>query len=537
MMAIASNQKYDGCSDKTVKQNITVLAQEGKTECEEFHCSILHDGLKPAASGDLWSKNGCALFGLVSHGIQRIAGIASDGSKTAKWTMKEKLAGSIPCAKDRHTGTHIAELSNAAWAATGLKKPIEEIFARVSDNGTNMIKGWEDGFQIPCADHTMELSINLFTHHDAIASTFEKGRGMVGYFNSSVVGYNEEAVGLHACQKSAGVSENRLTQDVKTRWRSTHAMANSLRISMEALLLYDIRSPKAAQGFKDNRYSLEDWKINNESVALLAPLAKASQFLEGKNYPTSNLVIPSLYGCIELLAADSPIQKPWDKKILQPTDLCPEVVLARSDIHADLVKRWKTNLPAPLQRFYFIATLLDPRQKALRFPGNDSALRKKAIDWFESEYDSLWGPAPQPQPQPQRAATPEAPCKPGHAQHEGACFHDFMASLAHLQTPTENPAAEEAATVVKSEAKKYLEAPPVDMKADILTWWASNEENYPYLSKMAAQYLGIPATSASAERLFSIAGRVYDDLSQHMNDSMLEERMWARINREKRCGK
>ena len=32
---------------------------------------------------------------------------------------------------------------------------------RVSDNGSNMIKGWEDGFQAPCADHTEELSVNL----------------------------------------------------------------------------------------------------------------------------------------------------------------------------------------------------------------------------------------------------------------------------------------------------------------------------------------------------------------------------------------
>jgi hypothetical protein len=60
----------------------------------------------------------------------------------------------------------------------------------------------------------------------------------VGYFNSSVVGYNEEGVGLHACQKSSGVPENKLTQDVKTRWRSTHGMTDSLRVNQEPLLLY-----------------------------------------------------------------------------------------------------------------------------------------------------------------------------------------------------------------------------------------------------------------------------------------------------------
>jgi hypothetical protein len=54
---------------------------------------------------------------------------------------------------------------------------------------------------------------------------------------------------------------------------------------------------------------------------------------------------------------------------------------------------------------------------------------------------------------------------------------------------------------------------------------------------MARQYLGVPATSASAERLFSIAGRsshIYDDLRQAMKEQMLEMLMWARINSEKR---
>ena len=45
------------------------------------------------------------------------------------------------------------------------------------------------------------------------------------------------------------------------------------------LLLYDVRNPNAAKGFQDNRYSLEDWEINNQAVAVLAPLANASQAL------------------------------------------------------------------------------------------------------------------------------------------------------------------------------------------------------------------------------------------------------------------
>lgn len=110
-------------------------------------------------------------------------------------------------------------------------------------------------------------------------------------------------------------------------------------------------------------------------------------------------------------------------------------------------------------------------------------------------------------------------------------FMDFMASVSHLQTP-ELPQA--LVPVVKSEAERYLELPAAPMKTDPLEWWAENEIDFPALSVMARQYLGIPATSASAERLFSIAGRAFDDLRQHMKEQMLEMLMWARINREKR---
>ena len=98
----------------------------------------------------------------------------------------------------------------------------------------------------------------------------------MGYFNSSVVGYNEEGVGLNACHKSSGVPENTLTQDVKMRCRSTHGMTDSLSVNQEPLFVYEVRNAKVADGFKNNRLSLEDWSINNQSVSLLMPLANAS---------------------------------------------------------------------------------------------------------------------------------------------------------------------------------------------------------------------------------------------------------------------
>ena len=108
-------------------------------------------------------------------------------------------------------------------------------------------------------------------------------------------------------------------------------------------------------------------------------------------------------------------------------------------------------------------------------------------------------------------------------------FVDFMSSVAHLQAPVADQVSR-----VKSEAHRYLELPAAPMNTDPLEWWATNEINFPALSVMARQYLGVPATSASAERLFSLAGRAFDDLRQCMKEEMLEILMWARINKEKR---
>ena len=41
-----------------------------------------------------------------------------------------------------------------------------------------------------------------------------------------------------------------------------------------------------------------------------------------------------------------------------------------------------------------------------------------------------------------------------------------------------------------------------------LKWWKEHAAKFPYLSQLARRYLAMPATSASVERLFSVAGQV-----------------------------
>ena len=63
-----------------------------------------------------------------------------------------------------------------------------------------------------------------------------------------------------------------------------------------------------------------------------------------------------------------------------------------------------------------------------------------------------------------------------------------------------------------------------------LDWWQQRDHRFPYLNKMAQQYLACPATSAGVEHLFSAAGLTFSDLAQAMKEGTLRARLIAGYN-------
>jgi hypothetical protein len=110
-------------------------------------------------------------------------------------------------------------------------------------------------------------------------------------------------------------------------------------------------------------------------------------------------------------------------------------------------------------------------------------------------------------------------------------FSGFVEHVQHIQPPSE--AADEA-VALEHEVQACMAAEVEPMRTEVLYWWAKVGRNkYPHLSKLARQYLGCPASSAAAERVFSLAGRVFGDHNQNLTPQNLEERMWAKCNRDK----
>ena len=62
------------------------------------------------------------------------------------------------------------------------------------------------------------------------------------------------------------------------------------------------------------------------------------------------------------------------------------------------------------------------------------------------------------------------------------------------------------------EVDRSLSEPVIDYKdGNPFTWWSQHKARFPLLSQLARRYLSATAISVTSERLFSLAGNVYEE--------------------------
>lgn len=76
---------------------------------------------------------------------------------------------------------------------------------------------------------------------------------------------------------------------------------------------------------------------------------------------------------------------------------------------------------------------------------------------------------------------------------------------------------------VRAEVDRYFRLKISHPGESPIKWWRERRGAFPILSKLAAKYLSIPASSASVERVFSQAGLTLTKLRNRMGADTLEE--------------
>lgn len=81
------------------------------------------------------------------------------------------------------------------------------------------------------------------------------------------------------------------------------------------------------------------------------------------------------------------------------------------------------------------------------------------------------------------------------------------------------------------EVASYCSLPIESVKCNALDWWKGHETHYPHLAKIARLYLGMAASSATEERVFSRGSLVQTNRRTRLGDDVLEGQVLSGHNK------
>ncbi|KAK0141282.1 Zinc finger BED domain-containing protein 1 [Merluccius polli] len=82
------------------------------------------------------------------------------------------------------------------------------------------------------------------------------------------------------------------------------------------------------------------------------------------------------------------------------------------------------------------------------------------------------------------------------------------------------------------EVNEYNRAAPLPLSENPLEWWKEHHHEYPFLAKLAKQYLCVAGTSVSAERVFSTAGDIVTAQRSSLTTEHVDQLLFLHKNLE-----
>ena len=253
--------------------------------------------------------------------------------------------------------------------------------------------------------------------------------------------------------------------DVPTRWNSTAEMldrALKLKSALVAFCSIFDSGKKASEA--PLSMPPDSWNNFERLLEYLVPFRKATLRICGDIHPSLSLVVPLYNVLMDHLKA-------WMEK----TD--PQEPLHRSTVTATAKITEYYNLTSDC---YTISTVLDPRF-GLEYYKRD---KDTASDSFEEVFNIVNAVY-------LRFYCPSDESIDNFVDEE---TDDFLFTRSYKNDSPKTEFQNYCTDRVRNIGSK---------NEDVLLWWKSNAKAYPNLSRMARDYLAIPATSTSSERLFS----------------------------------
>ena len=474
------NPDYKMPCRKTVSKYLQKIYDEEK---EELVGKLR--GHSVAITSDLWTSNAMeGYLGLTGHYI-------SD-----EWELKAKVLATRKM-KNRHTGDNIAREIKALMD----EFQIVSCAALTTDNASNMsvAAGILDYRHVGCFAHTLQLAIEDGLKVAQISKTLSVSRQLVGHFNHSVIATD----GL--LSKQEGPQKLKLIQDVQTRWNSSFLMLQrllKLRVPIYGVL-FDDKLTKVGDRAK---LDMKDcyWKVIEDILPILEPLAEITEVLGKENEPTGS----SVYVLIKNVFTHVLCSELGDSCVLKELKL---------KIKEGLQKRFKVDhngdpednvLNSPL----LMASLLDPRYKSLI--GRD-VLSQEQRDVLHKSLIASVGTL--------------ASCQSVKVEEEDNHPPTKKCKILDaLKGDVIDLSKDCSDSSVEFELECYLKESVT--VSEPLMWWKLCASKFPRIAKVAKVFLAIPATSISSERTFSVAGLTVNSLRSSLDPDTVDQIVFVNKN-------
>lgn len=466
-----------------------------KDTCKDINDSViskLRQAQNVCLTIDLWSNRQMRGFiGITAHFI-------------LDWTMQSAM---LACKrfKGRHTAENILQQYEETVASFDVAQKTTDV---VTDNASNMTKAFSlPGYEADVSDSegetddedslTEDLAVAsdvcdfLPEHHPCFAHTLnlvvKDGLKNAGQLSkviqkaSKVVSYVRKSI--HATEYLENEGELKLQAANATRWNSELRMIRSvLRVPHEKLA--DLNTVTLTQ---------HDRNILKDLIVILAPFEEATNSVQGQNIVTSSMVVPCVRG-LKLHLRD--MTSRYNNKLV-------ETLRASVDKRLTVFEE---------REAFVIASCLDPRFKLdwCATPEECSSQRRNLLFTALADVST-------------RIVANDAEDVPQEPPRKRSKLFSFMDSRVQAVTPVNNSS-------VEIEIQDYLSQPCLPEECDPLEYWKVQESVFPTLAKLARHYLGITATSAPVERLFSIAGKIFRPERCNLGDIRFQELMFIRCN-------
>ena len=251
------------------------------------------------------------------------------------------------------------------------------------------------------------------------------------------------------------------------RWNSElHMVRSILAISPENLL--GLQTGKTL--------STDDRELLAHIEQILVPFEQVTNKVQGEKIVTSSMVIP----CIRVLQAKM-------LKLSCQQQSLVDALIASMERRFDV---YQCNIT------FIMATILDPRFK-LQWANHAEIIAYKTT--FAQQLEKF-------QVTPSQSAS----------HPEDDFFSDIFKGQSH--------------GTLEQEIDDYLLEQCQLQHIDPLEYWSNKCVHLPSLAKAAQYYLSIPASSAPVERLFSVAGKLFQPLSSNLKDDTFLKLMFIKGN-------